>query len=343
MRIVHLPILAALLVLRPALAPATPVDGPMVEPPRGVPYVTQRNRVEADDRGPIYGDERSDMKAGFCAVGELETDVLSPVTETLPGFMREELLRVESLREMPRPAVFDALRESVDGRAPVLYVHGYHIGFEKGCRRATLFAENAGLDGRLLWFSWPSDGVLTNYMRDEADLYWSIPDIAAVISELHDRFGPGGFDLAGHSLGARGVVLALYEIANSRPDVKLGDVVLFAADMDFGIFHRLLPRIVPAVETVTVYVSGADRLLDVSAQLHGHPRLGQVGNDVAALAGVEVVDVGDVPGDGPAGHIYHIHGEAVGRDVRRLLDDGLLAHERPGLVPAGTNLWRLPP
>ncbi|SDZ45145.1 Alpha/beta hydrolase of unknown function [Jannaschia faecimaris] len=77
--------------------------------------------------------------------------------------------------------------------------------------------QNANLIGRFLWFSWPTDGAAAYYTHDEADLYWSLPDIADTIIELERRFGPGTVDVIGHSLGARGVVLALAEVANRHP------------------------------------------------------------------------------------------------------------------------------
>jgi len=245
------------------------------------PYFTLRNRTGSPDPGEAYGGERSRLSAGVCRVGELDLGVLSPLADVAPNFLQEELLRVEDVRETDPPAILDALEASAGERGPALYVHGYYISFEKGCRRAALLQQNADLHGRFLWFSWPSDGAAAFYTHDEADLYWSQPDMADTIIELERRFGSGAVDVIGHSLGARGVVLALAEVANRHPDIQLGHVVLLAPDMDFGIFERILPRIAPIAESLTVYVTAGDRPLALSAQLHGYPRLGEAGNDVS--------------------------------------------------------------
>ncbi|MCK0103653.1 hypothetical protein [Pseudohalocynthiibacter sp. F2068] len=72
-----------------------------------------------------------------------------------------------------------------------------------------------------------------------------------------------------------------------------------------------------------------------------YPRLGEAGNDVSRLAGVEVIDLSDLPSEGPTGHLYHIYSKAVGDDLRRLLNAGEGASRRRGLVAESDNLWRL--
>lgn len=310
---------------------------------RLVPFLTLRNATGARAPGEAYGDARSDLKAGWCRVGQADLGLLSPLAPAAPAFIREEFLRVDEVRPLPPAALLDAVQDAAGTAPPLLYVHGYYIGFEKGCRRAALLQENIGLSGRMLWFSWPSDGAMTSYMHDEADLYWSVPDLADAVLELERRFGAGRVDLAGHSMGARGVVLALYEVASRRPDARLGEVVLMAPDMDFAIFERILPRIAPIARKITVYVTADDRLLTLSAQLHGYPRLGEAGNDVSRLAGVEVIDLTGLAEGGPTGHLYHIYSPEVGADLDRLLNGGQRAADREGLVPAGANTWRLGP
>ncbi|MBT8100464.1 MAG: alpha/beta hydrolase, partial [Gammaproteobacteria bacterium] len=291
--------------------------------------------------GEIYGDERSGPKAGWCRIRHVDLSLFSPVAESAPLFIQEEFLRVDQVSEMEGSALLNDLREDVNKGAPLIYVHGYYISFEKGCRRAVLFQENADLAGRLLWFSWPSDGALTNYTHDEADLYWSVPDLAKAIVEMESRFGDGVVNVVGHSLGARGVVLALKEVSYRHPDVRLGEIVLLAPDIDFAIFQRMLPDISPIAENITIYVTSGDRPLALSAQLHGYPRLGEAGNDVSTIADVEVIDLSDLPVESPTGHLYHIYSKQVGDDLSQLLNDGKHAAERRNLLRTGSNTWSM--
>ncbi|MBY6201027.1 alpha/beta hydrolase [Maritalea mobilis] len=235
-----------------------------------VPFLTLRNLTEADEPGELFGDERSAMSAGRCHVRELDLQGLSSLADAAPSFIREEFLSVENI-ELSDPAdILGSWPRGADTPAPALYVHGYYIGFEKGCRRAALLQQNANIEGRFLWFSWPSDGSLAYYTHDEADLYWSVPDIADAIIELEARFGGGVIDVVGHSLGARGVVLALYDVASRAPETRIDEVVLLAPDMDFGIFERMLPRIRPIADNITVYVNAGDRPLVSYPPKFGH-------------------------------------------------------------------------
>lgn len=165
--------------------------------------------------------------------------------------------------------------------------------------------------------------------------------MAESIITLDGLFGTERVNVVGHSLGARGVVLALYEVANRHPDIRLGEVALLAPDMDFEIFARILTRIRPITDSITVYVTEGDRPLALSEQLHGYPRLGEAGNDVAILDGVEVIDISGLPIWDPTGHLYHIYNPALGNDLSRLLKEGTGAALRPNLVAAGENLWML--
>jgi len=305
-----------------------------------VPFVTSRNLAVSDGPGTVFGDERSGLSAGHCQVQAVDVGGLEPVVANAPAFLREQLLRIDQVSVLEPSQPLDALLTQVAPASPAVFVHGYFIDFDKGCRRAALLQANAGLADRLLWFSWPSDGDVANYTRDEADLYWSVLDLAEIILAL-DRSSEtvAPVDVIGHSLGGRGVVLALYEIAHRHPDIRLGHVVLLAPDMDFGIFARLLPRIAPIAESITVYTSDEDRPLALSEQLHGYPRLGQAGNDVSVLQGVEVIDLSDIPNESASGHLYHIHNPLAGADLDRLLNEGLRATDRPGLLQTGPNSW----
>ncbi len=322
------------------VSPAASIAQTQIKEP-SVPFLTLRNRTGSQDPGRYFGDERNGLKAGWCRIKSLDLSAIGPLVDAAPGFIREEFLSVDQVTEADDTVVLDALQQSVGEESAVIYVHGFNISFEKGCRRALLLRENANLNGRLLWFSWPSDGVLSNYMRDESDLYWSVPDLAEAILEMERRFGAGKVDVVGHSLGARGVVLALYEVANRQPDIQLGQVVLLAPDMDFQIFERIRPRIRPVATNITIYVTQGDRPLALSEQLHGYPRLGEAGNDTSRLEGVEVIDLSGIEDRDPTGHLYHIYNATLGDDLGQLLNDAKKAAARESLTSAGRNLWNL--
>ncbi len=316
-------------------------DGPDIV--AQIPYVTLRNETGDTSSADVYGDERSGLKAGWCGLGRinLPASALEAFTETVPLISPEETLRVREIRKSRLDGVLASLDARTTSRGPTVYTHGFNISFEKGCRRAAVLQDNANLKERFLFFSWPSDGAIFNYTRDETDLYWSVIDLADLYHEMSVRYAPEKINVMGHSLGGRGVALALYDLASRYPNTRINDVVLLAPDMDFENFAKILPRFRGIVNSITIYVTDDDAPLAVSEQLHGYPRLGQAGNEVGRLAGVEVIDLGDLSAGSVSGHLYHIYSAEVGRDLDQVLNGGLRAFERKGLIPVGNNLWRL--
>ncbi|MBO6920472.1 MAG: alpha/beta hydrolase [Rhizobiaceae bacterium] len=306
-----------------------------------LPFITTRNRTGRSDPDDFFGDERGGEFSGWCHVRQISIPGLSSIAEAAPFRIPWEFMSVTGIREAPLENIYSALEPADTTRGPLIYTHGYNISFEKGCRRAVSLQYNANLKDGFLWFGWPSDGVLTNYMRDETDLFWSAPSLADVIADMSGRFAPKKVNVAGHSLGGRGVALALYIMAAQHPEVKLENVVLLAPDMDFETFNRILPTIRDLAARFTIYTSVDDRALDLSENLHGYPRLGQSGNRVETLQGVEVIDVSEFVIDSASGHLYHIYGKLVGNDLDQLLNQGLGAAERENLKQLGYNHWSL--
>ena len=323
------------------LSPVKAQDGVTQRSTVELPFVTIRNRTGDRDPEDIFGDERGSESSGWCDVRQTKVPALSSIAEAAPFRIPWEFMTVTGIREAPLGDIYSDLETADTNRAPVLYTHGYNIGFEKGCRRAISLQDNANLQDGFLWFSWPSDGVLTNYMRDETDLFWSAPSLADVIADVSGHFAPEKINVAGHSLGGRGVALSMYIMAAQHPEVKLENVVLLAPDMDFETFNRILPSIRELASRITIYTTADDRALDLSESLHGYPRLGQSGNPVENLKGVEVIDVSELPTDSASGHLYHLYGERVGNDLDQLLNQGLGAAERMGLKQIGENHWSL--
>ena len=310
---------------------------------RVIPYITLRDRTGSSSAASFYGQDRSDMKSGRCVINELASDFLSSAASIAPFRIPEEILSLARIEETSRDVLWDELRATSAGQKPTLYVHGFFIDFDKGCRRASVFKRNAGLKGGFMWFSWPSDGNLLNYARDEVDMYWSVPDLADVIVEMEDEFGDGQVNLVAHSLGGRGLALALYHLTNADAQVTIDNVVLIAPDIDFEIFRKLLPLIQTMANRITIYTGPSDRPLALSEQLHGYARLGQSGTHVSGVEGVETIEVSDVTNISPSGHLYHLYSPEVGADLNLLLTQSQGAAQRPNLVPADDNLWKIAP
>ncbi len=273
-----------------------------------VPFVTNRDLELSRTGERHFGNRRGTPAAGICSVDLEQPDQLRGKARVVGV--------AQSADGQPEIAAAERL---------VLYVHGYNIGFEKGCRRSARLTHNAALRGQLLLFSWPADGNYLNYVGDVADMGWSI----AYLEQTLLRLAASGaqVDLIAHSLGARGLLEAMVNLARSGElQQSFGRLVLSAPDVDQAVFEQNLPHLMPLVTDVTIYISSRDRALSMSRQLHGYQRLGQVGLTMP-VEGIDVVDVSaEVKVREVSGHLYHLYNPAVVEDLRDVL--GTLVAER---------------
>lgn len=310
---------------------------------RTVPFITLRNKTGSENVSDFFGGERSDLRAGYCDLSHRPLNFLKPVAKVASFYVPDEIVKLDAVRLSAIEDLWSVMASTLNGQSPVLYTHGFFISFERGCRRASLLQESLGLNGRFVLFSWPSDGVIVNYTRDESDLFWSVDPLYQTLLDMIDRFGTGKVNLVAHSLGSRGVMLALIRLAQAKHGNKplVNQVVLAAPDIDAGIFEQYLPLIRPLARNITVYVSNKDSALAVSRQLHGYPRLGEAGAHLEGLAGVEIIDISDIPVRQPSGHVYHLYHNDVVNDLKQLLNENKPASQRRNLKKGGKNHWHL--
>ena len=312
-------------------------------PLRTVPFLTLRNKTGSEEAAEFFGGERSSLQAGYCEHSRRQIDTLKSIAEKAPFHIPDEIVSLDAIRELSVEQLWQRIDGKSNGLPPVLYMHGFYISFERGCRRALILKESLDLEGRFVLFSWPSDGAILNYTRDEADLYWSVYPLRGVLDEMIGRFGAGNFHLVAHSLGTRGVMLALVLLAQTQQYERplFNHVVLIAPDIDVGIFKQYLPLVRPLARNITVYVSSNDSPLALSRQVHGYPRLGEAGEHLEGLTDIEIIDLSDIPIRAPSGHVYHLYQSLVTKDLDQLINQNKTAAQRTNLKQVGENQWRL--
>jgi len=314
-----------------------------------VPFLTLRNKTGSEDAAEYFGGKRDMLRAGYCDVSRTQFKTLKSIAENVPFYFPEDILKIDSIAELSIEDFWMDFDKTAGVQQPILYTHGFYISFDRGCKRAAEFKRSLDLAGRFVLFSWPSDGVIVNYTQDEADLYWSVEPLQETLNGMIKRYGAGNINIAAHSLGTRGIMLALIRIASEKRLTKgankalINQLVLLAADIDAGIFKQYLPQIKPLVKNISIYVSEHDNPLALSRQLHGYPRLGESGTHLEELDGIEIIDVSDVPVQYPSGHLYHLYNDEVVADLYQLLNKNKPAAERSKLKPSGKNYWRLQP
>ena len=314
-----------------------------------VSFLTLRNKTGSEEASDFFGGERDILRAGYCDISRTPSQVLKSIAENVPFYIPENFLQFDAIRESSVEKFWVDFEKALNGQSPVLYTHGFYISFERGCKRALEFKRSLDLGDRFVLFSWPSDGVIVNYTRDEADVYWSVDPLQEMLGGMVERFGAGEINIVAHSLGTRGVMLALVRLAKAEHVAKrwgkplINQVVLLAPDIDAGIFKQYLPHIKSLTKNITIYVSEHDGPLALSTQVHGYPRLGESGSHLEVMDGVVIIDVSDLPVQYPSGHLYHLYNDEVAADLYQLLNENKVAAERGNLKQTGKNYWRLQP
>jgi esterase/lipase superfamily enzyme len=220
----------------------------------------------------------------------------------------------------------------------VLFVHGYNYGFERTCRMAAEMQRSLQDKATVLVFSWPSNGLPSDYVRDQADIEWSVPVLADLMARLGDRVGETHVNVVAHSLGSRGVIFALQRLAFERVErPAIGHLVLLAPDFDSQTFIELLPGLASLTGGMTLYASDNDAPLKVSHQLSGYPRLGEAGAYLTLMEGMDTIDVSSVGRYQISGHEYFYFHPRVSADLASLLGSGASAAQRSGLQAQTRN------
>jgi esterase/lipase superfamily enzyme len=319
-----------------------------VEAPERVSVFYLTNREFRADK-PVadsYSGERGEARFGRCEVEFTPIPIINNVASRIPFYIQSET-RAVSFNELDdQPLFWEQLRAGADSTSTgsvVLFVHGYNYSFERTCSMAAEMQRYLRGKAAVFVFSWPSNGLPSDYVRDQADMEWSVPLLADIIEQLGEQFGRDNIRVMAHSLGSRGVIHALQRLGSLQDEQPvIDDLVLLAPDFDSQTFVDLMPWLGQLAAGITLYASVNDAPLKLSRQLNGYPRLGEAGAYLTVVEGVETVDVSSVGRYQVTGHEYFYFHPRVTADLVALLGTGVRAWGRTGLrerTRAGLPYW----
>ncbi len=310
-------------------------------------YATNRRWKSVAAPADQYGAEASDnVELGTTTVS-LPTD-RNPGEQALahrwayksspdrPGRARlEQVTRigdVERARGMLERELKDASSKSL-----LLFVHGFWTTFEDAAVRAAQTAHDIGFPGLVMAYSWPSQGSLTGYWRDEEMVQLSASAFDETL-QLIAKLGVTDVYLIANSMGARlvGQVLA-DRVAAGKSSGPLRELLFAAADVNAELFRRqIAPKVLQMKGTrVTIYSSSKDIALQTSKVIHKSPRVGETDAGIFTHAGMETIDAsGTVSVWRAFGHSYVSDSPRVLRDFAELFDKRVGAAQR-GLPERG--------
>jgi esterase/lipase superfamily enzyme len=322
----------------------------------GYPIVADLSvtRVLCEERKPGYGVGRGELELGICHVstppihtpGEVERPSILSL-DVIPNPERHFLLaEVEPLSQEP---FFAELRRQVAASRKkdlFIFIHGYNVSFESAALRTAQMKTDLEFEGAACFYSWPSQGGLLQYTRDEENVRYTITHLRAFLNSITQQSGAKSIHLIAHSMGNRAVTDVLKELRLElgKENAKLfNQIILAAPDVDAQVFVKdLAPRIRDTADRVTLYASSNDRALIASKIVHGYPRAGESGRSLVVVDGIDTVDVTGVDCS-LLGHSYYGDSASVLTDLALVLRGTKPDQERSWLTreqSSGLTFWR---
>jgi esterase/lipase superfamily enzyme len=202
-----------------------------------------------------------------------------------------------------------------------VFIHGYNVTFEDSCRRTAQIAYDLKFAGAPIMYSWPSEGTVAAYVKDETVIEWSTPNFKRFIVMIAEQTGAMTVHLIAHSMGSRAIARALDSVVSQRGKQSsrlFNQVILAAPDIDAGVFRNLAEAVRTAAERTTVYASSNDGALSLSKRFHGYARAGDAGANLTVIEGIDTIDASTVD-TSLLGHSYYAERSSVIADLFELM------------------------
>lgn len=322
-------------------------------------YATDRAR--SGEPGPVglYLPERGSLETG-------EVRISIPPGHRLGRVEAPSLLRLELGKDPKRhvtlegvmpfdPGTFHVrLAEALSGarsREILVYIHGYNVSFDAAMRRAGQLAYDLQYDGVPIVYSWPSRGTTFGYVSDTAAVRHSARHLANFLMSLVDHHPDEVIHVVAHSMGNVALsdaleLLALQLDAGGANPAVFDEVVFAAPDVDSGLFAIMAGTFRPLAKRMTVYASSEDLALRVSRRIHGDaPRMGQGGDRMVSIKGIESIDM-SAAGDDLLAHDYFAENWTALVDILTLIWRDAPPERRCGLertAGVGGDIWKMAP
>lgn len=225
------------------------------------------------------------------------------------------------------------LRQAVeDSEVPeaLLFLHGYNVTFAQAAERAAQVALDLEFPGVPLVYSWPSEGKTHRYTVDENNIEWSIPHFEEFLRLVLAESGARTVHVIAHSMGNRALVRALCALESQVGWAALRQIIFAAPDVDRDNFVELARKFHGRAERFTLYGSSNDLALKASKLVHGYPRAGDSGKNMALVETVDSIDASTLETD-ILGHGYFGTERSILSDISLLLRHGFAPGQRFGL------------
>ncbi|GGA25722.1 alpha/beta hydrolase [Okeania sp. KiyG1] len=319
-------------------------------------FGTNRKAVDRQDISKGFSGERDNkLNYGICKVAVPKSHKIgstgSPWWKRLLTLTDDRLkLQSETLQILDEAMFWANMNQElqeheIDERSALVFIHGFNVSFEDAALRAAQIGFDLQVPGIMAFYSWPSQGKLTDYTVDEATIQASEKYIAEFLLNLAQKSEIEKIHIIAHSMGNRGLLRAMQRIvaqvqtASSDNDIAFGQIFLAAPDVDTDLFKDLASAYHQLAERTTLYVSSKDKALKASAIIHEHTRVGFF-PPITVVEGIDTVEVSNIDVT-LLGHGYFAEALTLLEDIKDLLINNTSPQQRQSISKPSQdgNYW----
>lgn len=248
----------------------------------------------------------------------------------------------------------DSELENSTSHDALVFIHGFNVSFDEGCRRAAQIAYDIKFKGPVFLYSWASHASIGDYAADGHMAELSEPHFTKFLRELLTKHEIEHVHIIAHSMGNRILMNTLFvDKLSATEQSHLGQVVFAAPDVSRELFDQKMAISSLKAIRVTLYASDHDQALAISKVINCGPTMfmhcvGRVGDarpSIEMKPGMDSVDASAVD-TSLLGHSYIGASRSVLADFAALVSANTDPDKRFGVLAEGQppdRWWLLNP
>ncbi|GGI70220.1 hypothetical protein GCM10007978_05200 [Shewanella hanedai] len=253
------------------------------------------NRVKVNDARMFSSDIGIATCYGIAKISIPETHKFGKIEKPLSvlnvklGEKKGKHFTVDHTEELSFKEFRESLTSKTSGESLILFIHGYNVDFKSALFKSAQIKNDFKYKNPLLLYSWPSHANPLAYSGDKERVDQSVDCLAKLIVDVSE-LGIKNISIIAHSMGTYCLVKALKQL-NSQV-ANFDSLALASPDIPKSAFiNNYFTYVKSAFERVALYASSKDKALWLSKTINRDIRLGQAGENITIINGVETIDV----------------------------------------------------
>lgn len=301
-------------------------------------YGTDRTLVKENNLEEQYTGKRSQLKFGVAQVSIPKTHQYGEIER--PGILEGDerigrdivITKLDDIQSKEFSKLLKVKLKNIKEDDILIFIHGFNVSFASAIRRTAQLSYDLEFQGVPLTYSWSSQGNMSDYMKDEASVQYTVPKLVNFLKEVINNKANANIHILAHSMGTRALTNALKDISFMYETPQFKNIILAAPDIDADVFKsNLYPYVRKTTEKITIYVSSKDSALEASNTLHGGKRLGEGGDNISIFDDIITIDATGID-TSMLGHSYFAEKEILVNDLRNIVHKSLPPSKRENLI-----------